>query len=250
MEKEFENCIHKYFENQDGYTYLPRKKQGTKNDLVKIIKNFDKLELYDKPDGYILTKNYIYILEHFEIDATKLNKKGSQTRKEESRIDKDFNNVINQSIQDKVLYNEQMQIEISSENLTNNFIKIYLNHYKKIESYKRHLIEEGIANESSRFKICFFVEDVTPLGTFHLNGFRRTTLRISDIKECVQIMQKNSVDYLFLLNQYDNNKSRYFLQKTWLKDISNEAKPYKSIKMFNWKPIDMRMRSYLNKKDD
>ena len=56
-------------------------------------KTTDVLLGYSTLDGYI-NSNDFYILEHFEINATKTNSKGSQTRKEEARIKSKFNDTI------------------------------------------------------------------------------------------------------------------------------------------------------------
>ncbi len=245
-ENEFQKCLNKYFyETQDNFLNILCPKGNEKisiKHLLKIFNNFNEIKLYDKPDGYIITKKYIYIFEHFEIDATNNSKKGSQSRREENRIDRKFKNIkVNKQNEMKTIL-ETYDITISIENLVENFKNICQDHHNKIESYKNNLIKKGIASLDSKFKICFVIEDVTPLGTFYLNNFKRTTLRISNIKECLNFLQKNiiNVDYYFLLNQYDNEKNRYFFKKSFIKDMKRFAIKQEDIKMINWKPNEVR----------
>lgn len=232
--QEIEKCISKYFYDENansGKVEIPFTRQKEIQDLLNIIRNFNNLIVNEEPDGFIVMQDYILILEHFEIDATKRNRKGSQTRIQENIIENKINQTTN------TLVSMQMQVNISTNNLIDNFRQIYVNHFNKIENYKKNLISKGIGNQNTKFKICFFIEDVTPMGTFYLNNNQRTKLRITDIKECVEILQSNTIDYIFCFNEYDNDKDIYFAQKEWLNDILTLAKNGKDIKMLDWQPI-------------
>ena len=133
-----------------------------------------------------------------------------------------------------------LQIDISAENLYKCFRQNYSNHFAKINSYVDNLSKSKILNNDKNFKVCFFIEDTTPLGTFYLNKNKRTTLSIINIKECLKIINSQPVDYIFLLNQYDNDKAIYFVKKEWIDELLQNAMQIKNIKMINWTPMEIR----------
>lgn len=241
LSDEFKNCIFKYFyeDNQDIKIMIPQKYENETKELFEIISNFEILNFYNRPDGYI-NSNDFYILEHFEINATKTNSKGSQTRKEEARIKSKFNDTISKHKNETVRLFEELQIEISAENLYKCFRQNYLNHFNKVNSYTDNLSKSKLLDNNKNVKVCFFVEDTTPLGTFYLNKNKRTTLRIINIKECLETITSHPVDYIFLLNQYDNDKSIYFVEKEWINELLQNSMQVKDIKMIDWKPMEMR----------
>lgn len=231
---ELEKCLNKYFADENSKLYILNGKQSFIDRIMKKIEALNSIQYIDHPDGFIKQRNKIVIIEHFEIDATNKTRKGSQTRIEENRIDNELKaiNRLNKVVQ------HQMNIYISAENLTNNFIKLYNKHFQQIENYKTNLTQKGVTNENSKFEICFVIEDITPLGTSYINQEgQRTVFSILDIKECVEAMIKSSVDYVFICNQYNNDKKITYTQKSWLRQTIKYTVSKEKIKMLNWKPV-------------
>lgn len=241
---EFELCYNTYLQGNVHFCVATKPKNNLTK-LDKILSNLSNIIFFDRPDGYMVFKDYILIFEHFEINATNSNRKGSQIRKEEARIDRKFNELFEEIDNQNKIWGEQMDVEISTENLVNNFNKQYLNHYRKIEEYKRHLIKEGVATKDTKFQVCFCIEDNTTLGSFSLVNHKPTTLRIVDIKECLETTIKNKVDYLMLFNTFYNDRSIYFTSKSGLKDLLLKSSKMQEIKMVNWKPNVLSGRYFI-----
>ncbi len=241
---EFEQCYITYLQG-DVHFCVATKPRNNIAKLDNILSNLSNIVFFDRPDGYMIFKDYILIFEHFEISASNSNRKGSQVRKEKARIDRKFNELFEQEGNQNKIWGEQMDIEISAENLVCDFNKQYLNHYRKIEEYKKHLIKKGIATIDTKFQVCFCVEDNTTLGSLCLVNHRPTTLRIVDIKECLETIIKNKVDYLMLFNTFSNDRSVYFTSKSGLKDLLLKSSKMQEIKMINWKPNVLSGRYFI-----
>ena len=102
----------------------------------------------------------VIIIEHFEYDATKWNKKGSETRRGDFRINKEFKDLDNQT-HGKKLIHKQMNVTHSTENLRDNFVKVFTEHNSKISQYKKQLINDGIIKNNSDVVVMFCCEDKT-----------------------------------------------------------------------------------------
>lgn len=224
---EFCDCLNRYFNKETNVDWIDSI-SGFANEF--FIKS-NEIIIRDNPDGYLKIDNKVIIIEHFEYDATKNNKKGSETRIELSRIKRKLNITTDEN---NCVY-DQMQVTHSTEQLRDNFIKVFEEHNSKINQYKQELIKDGIAKDESRIIIIFCCEDKT---TFGCLGFDNEMFAFSivDIKECLDTILKSDVDYLLLCNTYQNDKYMKLLP------VSNELlsisknKLAKDIKMIDFKP--------------
>jgi len=127
--------------------------------LLKNLKNFEQ------PDGYSVVDNTLYVLEHFEFDSTKATKKkGSKTRIEDARIEREFDEIIHASGATRGIVRGSYNISHSSESYIANATRNLVNHYGKIDSYIENLRTANILNDEQLIKIGFFIEDSTILG--------------------------------------------------------------------------------------
>lgn len=245
---EFELCYNTYLQGNVHFCVATKPKNNLAK-LDKILSNLSNIIFFDRPDGYMVFKDYILIFEHFEISATNSNRKGSQIRKEEARIDRKFNELFEEKDNQNKIWGEQMDVEISTENLVNDFNKQYLNHYRKIEEYKKHLIKEGVATKDTKFQVCFCIEDVSVFGSFSQEKINRDTLRIINIRECLETIIQHKVDYLMLFNTfvYGFNKDKvvYFTSKSGLKELMSNSKNMRDIKMLNITPHILSGRYFI-----
>ena len=102
--------------------------------INKVCKN---LCSFERPDIISIFDDQVYAFEHFEFDFYKNNKDGSSYETE--RADDDL--MINKAINRGELINKSKKInaKASEESLIINFLKMFDNHYNRINSYKERL---------------------------------------------------------------------------------------------------------------
>lgn len=227
---EFYECLERYFNQETKLIFI--------NSIIDFMNDFfrhsNEIVIRDNPDGYLKLNNKTIIIEHFEYDATKNNKKGSETRIEEFRINRKFKN-LNSSTHENQFIHEEMKVTHSTEYLRDNFIKVFKEHNSKITQYKQALIKEGIALDDNEITTLFCCEDKTTFGCLALdNGMQ--TFSVVDVKECLNLILKSSVDYLLLCNTYQNDKYMYLLPVSDELLTFSKNKIARDIKMIDFKP--------------
>lgn len=227
---EFKLCLNEYFDKSTKI-YSLKSIDDFSNDFFC---NYARINFRDNPDGYLKIGNKIVVIEHFEYDATKNDKKGSETRTEESRIDRQLNNK-HYTIDGVKYVHEEMNVTHSTEQLRDNFIKIFSDHNSKINQYKKELIKDGIIDNNTEVIFMFCCEDKTIFGCMGYDE-QKYDFNILDIKECIDVILESDVDYLLLCNSYENRKEmRLVSVSSQLLEIS----PYRlasEIKMIGFKP--------------
>lgn len=227
---EFRECLIKYFDGSTNAITIDNINEFAN----EFFMHANQIVIRDNPDGYLKIGDK-FIIEHFEYDATKRNKKGSETRIEDSRINRKFNNLDNSSHETKYVH-DQMNVTHSTEYLKDNFIKVFTEHNNRINQYKDELIKEGVIGSNSDVKVMFCCEDKTTFGCLAYDDNKCYAFSVIDIKECVDVILKSNVDYLLLCNSYQNDKCINLLP------VSNEIlkvsknKTYHEINMIDFKP--------------
>lgn len=227
---EFELCFNKYFD-ESTKIYSLNSIHEFSNDFFE---NYTCINFRDNPDAYLKIGDKLIVIEHFEYDATKNNKKGSETRNEKSRINRKLEDKCYTSDDVKCVH-EQMNVTHSTEQLRDNFIKIFSNHNSKINKYKKELMKDGIIDDNTEVIFMFCCEDKTIFGCLGYDD-QKYDFNILDIKECIDELLKSNVDYLLLCNSYESRKEmRLVPVSSQLLEIS----PYRlasEIKMIDFKP--------------
>ncbi len=140
-------------------------------DEKELVSFLNKIEPFDRPDGYALIGNEVMIFEHFEFDASKHTKKGSSYREKKYMVDKTTNKLLNNATYIQFGENEQsfyeyrsitseINFEANYKFYINNLMKIFKSHCLKIKSYEQNIIHYLKINNLV-FKKCFFIEDKT-----------------------------------------------------------------------------------------
>ena len=132
---------------------------------------------------------------------------------------------------------EKNKATISYTNFVKNFIDNFSTHYKKIDAYISNV--KGILGDDfpSKMRICFLVEDVTPIPLLVHNNTRIETVIPFYSKDILNaLIDSPRVDWL--LTSYRNNSSRmgYFFSQKYSHDYLNNAYPYSSMKMIAFEP--------------
>lgn len=162
----------------------------------KFIRNLICNANYKKnfrPDGFSIIYKDIYMIEHFQFDASK-ETKGSQLSKEFSLIDKKVKNAkktISSVIETK------SDVEIYINNLINHFVE----HAKKILNYSNNINNEF--PDKNNCGLVFFIEDKTIFGAMNVE---REPFQIVLTKEFINAWQKYpDIKYIFLGGNFIGN---------------------------------------------
>lgn len=200
--KELERIVEKFFSKESrAQVYYDLDQQL----FCDVIKN---ARPYERPDILSIFKNKIVGIEHFEFDSFNRTSKGSEYRTKEFKIQKRFEEIMRDelkykdftSVHDKITGNSNMK------NYFNNFQEAFLNHYNKIDNYVEHIKKDFDCSESE-IHICFFAEDVSPLGSMYIKD-EKMGLLTPLFSDTIIEMLKNSprVEYLIIgtyaINEY------------------------------------------------
>ena len=197
MKNELEHIKKKYFSS------------GNNNILYAILDNmagefcinFDKLLSVmidsDHPDFYAKDGNNVYLFEHFTIDASHTNRKGSLEQKEivriDSKVDELYSKGNNGHISDKI------KGKANFENFKINIRSTYQKHVKSIPDYIETLNKKQVVNSDSEIITCFFIENTSPMGNYLLieNKLREFNLFTADFFIDLLDNTENNPDFLF-----------------------------------------------------
>jgi len=153
----------------------------------KYLASFFEIRQFEHPDFYSFDGKTVYIYEHFEVDASKTSRKGSQSRIDLYNDDKRFeakvsknpilvkSNQKNEDLKPENLFNNSQNIyhsQINTELTLNYFLDNICNsfdkHYKEIEKYKIAVCKElNIDKNKCNFCVTFMIEDKTTFGTMY-----------------------------------------------------------------------------------
>jgi hypothetical protein len=71
-------------------------------------------------------------------------------------------------------------------------------HYNRLEEYKMMLQEKGIVRQGGRIKTCFFIEDVTPLGSYIVQADGMHELVLLYVKQFLDLFERSrELDHVF-----------------------------------------------------
>lgn len=188
-----ENAID--FEEPDGYYF------DSKNDLLVIFEHFDidcseRIIKKDKDHGSILRKNCNdkYKEVNREIQAS-VDYYQSTKVIEQGYCKQDGNNKTFYIGQDGDKYRD---------NFINNFYKSFEYHCKKIEDYKKNVVEK-VKIQPLVIKVCFLVEDKTILGTHYSNekNFLGDPVVLTDTLQFQSKINNSNVDCVVFGQQHE-----------------------------------------------
>lgn len=157
--------------------------------ITEVIDAFCECISFERPDGYCVYNDTLYIFEHFSIDSS-IQDKGSSYMRQKHKA----NNVYEGFKNSKNMKNIQMiTVEESLGDYVSNFRKIVGNHYKKIGSYKKNVLSVIDNKGFKDIKIVFVGENPLPLGV--------RVVRDSSIIEMIPLLYRN---FLYDLLKYKN----------------------------------------------
>ncbi len=210
----------------------------------KFNKVINALGIYEKPDILSMYDNKILGIEHFEFDSyNRAKKRGSDYKVKDYRIEKKFDKEIKEKLldNDSIVVHDEINSTASLANYYQNFENIFKNHYQKIQSYIDH-IKQDFDCKNKEIHICFFAEDVTPLGNyfFDKSNDEKITPLLPIFSEKIRQLLKDSplVEYL-VIGSFCMNDNRIFIiqsTKEALERFANDHKEVSDDDFFSFKP--------------
>lgn len=196
--RELQKIISKYFQKDGtGIVYY-----NISQELFNKVIDPNNIMSYERPDILSVFDNNIVGIEHFEFDSYKSrNKRGSDFKIKDYIIEKKFDEKMKKQLKenDSVIFHAQIESTASLQNYFNNFKKVFISHYKKLNDYLNHIKTDfDCSNKDIHF--CFFVEDESPLGSYYLNSKREICLLTPLFSDEIIELLKNSpkVEYLVI----------------------------------------------------
>jgi len=185
--KELDKIIEKYFSKDgDAIVYY----SISQKEFTTMIQNMGR---YERPDILSIYNNKIVGIEHFEFDSYKNTKKGSNYQIQDSLMETKIKKEIEERLKKEKSIQVHGKIEGSStlDNYYNNFEKHFKKHYSEIDSYIKN-IRENFDCTDKTIEFWFFVEDVSPLGSYFLDKERKMKLLYPIYSDNIITLLKNS----------------------------------------------------------
>ncbi len=205
------------------------------NKLASVLTD-DCCEEYDAPDVYIKNENEVWIIEHFEFDCYKANRKGSSYKREENRVNNNEKKIV--PTEEGVYFGDTINADSSYADYVGNVLKGFNNHYKKIEDYKQNLINDGVADEKTTFIVIFLIDDVSPLGTSYID--KEAIWRPIILAHCREFLQvlKNAklVDGVLAVSSASEQKLIWFIDRNQIDEYLMNSEDYSECRFVDLKP--------------
>jgi hypothetical protein len=204
---------------------------------LKMVLNYIRnCNSFEKPDGYLLKKNSVYAIEHFQISQYKLRKnqdvsriaKGSQKNREKMNDDRNFD------------------LEPSVHNLIVSLERNLKSHSNSFQSYKTNILNINDCNEKV-YKLIIFIEDSTESGYIVRN---RETKIINPLKlrQLAEIILKYKTDVWGVIYSYGNEKNKILTGCT-LKDLEEQMNNGKLFDSNDYVPFEVGKNIHVSKSD-
>ena len=170
----------------------------------------------DAPDMVLLKGNTAIVVEHFEFDSSYTNKKGSSSRIEQARVEREQRQKL--ATLDSGVYHGTIKTQFSYQNLIENVEKSFLHHYDQIDTYKQNLIQRNIVTSDTHVKIMFMVSDVSPIGCIAIDnttGSPKTIpVTLAQSPEFLDIVERcKGVDYVLCCSYACDSEYIWFIDR-------------------------------------
>lgn len=171
----------------------------------------------DAPDMMLKKDNEIIIIEHFEFDSYHVGRKGSLGRQEMARIQRNEESI--EATEDGVLFSDEIKGKSSFRDLISNLCYNFKAHYERIPKYKENLRGYGFIDDSTRVKVMFLVEDVSPLGSMVLDDDKQRPIIVLLYREFLDLFRDaTDVDYVLACSAAADKKFVWFADRTEIEE--------------------------------
>lgn len=226
--------INKLFEN---YVITIDDTFGNDRELKMILNDIQNCNSFEKPDGYLIKKNFVYAIEHFQISQYELKKnqdvsriaKGSQKNREKMNDDRNFD------------------LKPSVNNLIVSLERNLKSHSNSFQSYKTNILNIKDCNEKE-YKFIIFIEDSTESGYIVRHGETKVINPLK-LRRLAEIILKYKPDVWGVIYSYGNEKSKILTGCT-LKDLEEQMNNGKLFDSNDYIPFEVGKNIYVSKSDE
>jgi hypothetical protein len=225
------NAVNYYGETSRKYLELFSKRMETMN-----------VAHFDRPDIVIGNSSFTYFFEHFIFDSSVNTKKGTEMRKEEARVARDFESHVNESLKKlpkkTVIKRDKYISDRSVSNYISNFKRNFSNHYNKLEDYMKNA---KVNDLNMPYEFGFVIENTSNLPDIVLNENDNTQILLPiHLKEIINmIIESPEIKNIFYITHSNMSKYSVFYfrnETTLIKEIEELGiKDYTDKELINLK---------------
>ena len=231
-------AINKYFSSDDGTNMRYYGTGSAAKAFADIFQTGEKL-IGDAPDMLICKNDETLIIEHFEFDSYRVTQKGSQNRREQSRIDRLEEKLV--PTESGICFHDKIHGHSSYENYIRNLCRNFEEHFRRIDTYKENLRDYGLIDDTKAVKVLFFIEDTSPLGSMVVDqSVDRPSVRPICLGQCQEFLSllNNSpaVNYFLACSLAGQDSIVWFIDRNEVEEYLKESIDYSKMQFIDYEP--------------
>lgn len=237
MKNEVIKTLEHYFRNESNTVQYRGSDEGV-NLFAKLLQSGTMIP-GDAPDAVLIKDNIALIIEHFEFDAFEVNRKGSKSRIEQARIDREQRDL--PATEAGVVYHSKIKASCSYQDYIDNVTRSFLEHYQRIGTYKKNILERGIITSETNVKTMFLIEDVSPIGSIAIdsNGDKPQTVPVilAQSPEFLSLLtDSESVDYALCCSYVCDSEYIWFIDRSEISAYREKQCTYANMRFLSTYP--------------
>lgn len=206
-DRDFDSVLKCLSNNRGGIEFLREDEKFLKSlvSLFSAIKPTNK-----RPDALAEQGTTLLLLEHFQFDNSKLNKKGSLQNQTSAKTDRELNNLLGND-EKSVAINEY--VKKSGYYYVENFQTQFKAHAAKIDDYKLEMQNET-KKLYEKVLMGFVIEDSSPLGSIYFDKSQKC-VDLVYVKEFLDLFEQTpQLDFvIFAMTGNADNKILSFISR-------------------------------------
>jgi len=212
MENEAVNTLAHYFRNESNTVHFLGADEGVML-FCDLLQN-GKTIADDAPDMVLIKDEIAVIVEHFEFDSFQVTRKGSSSRTEQARIEREQSQI--SANPEGVVYHSKIKANSSYHDYVANVTRGFTDHYKRIAVYKKNLVDKGFLSAAMTTKTLFLIDDVSPIGSiaFDRCGKEQQTVPVV-LAQCPEFLQllecSPNLDYVLCCSSAGSDEFIWFI---------------------------------------
>lgn len=231
-------AINKYFSSDEGTSIKYHGTGAVAKEFADVFQFGEKF-IGDAPDMFIRKNDVAFIIEHFEFDCYRATRKGSQNRREQSRIERLEKKLI--PTEAGVYFHDKIHGTSSYQDYIENVCRNFNEHYLQINTYKANLKKYGLISDSLAVQVLFLIEDTSPLGSMVVdNSNNSPSIHSICLGACPEFLSLlgNSPDVNCVLacSMIGSTKEVWFIDRNEISEYQKESIDYSKMKFMDYEP--------------